>query len=70
MVRLFRRLLLDPVRYEGNRTRKKIENIQGLRGAAILLVVFAHIMAIEQKYGHGSLPAAPAQKSWWSLKGL
>jgi exopolysaccharide production protein ExoZ len=53
MVRLFRRLLLDPVRYEGNRTRKKIENIQGLRGAAILLVVFAHIMAIEQKYTHG-----------------
>jgi peptidoglycan/LPS O-acetylase OafA/YrhL len=53
MIRLFRRLLLDPVRDEGNRTRKKIENIQGLRGAAILLVVFAHIMAVEQKYGHG-----------------
>lgn len=53
MVRLFRRLLLDPVRDEGKRTRKKIENIQGLRGVAIFLVIFAHITAIEQKYGHG-----------------
>jgi peptidoglycan/LPS O-acetylase OafA/YrhL len=33
--------------------RDRIENIQALRGVAILLVVFAHIMAIEQKYGGG-----------------
>jgi len=41
------------MRDEANRTRDKIENIQALRGVAILLVVFAHVMAIEQKYGRG-----------------
>ena len=53
MIRLFNRFLLDPMRDEANRTRDKIENIQALRGVAILLVVFAHVMAIEQKYGRG-----------------
>jgi peptidoglycan/LPS O-acetylase OafA/YrhL len=38
---------------EANPKRDRIENIQALRGVAILLVVFAHIMAIEQKYGGG-----------------
>jgi peptidoglycan/LPS O-acetylase OafA/YrhL len=32
---------------------KKIENIQGLRGVAIFFVVVLHLLAMEQKYGHG-----------------
>jgi exopolysaccharide production protein ExoZ len=53
MVRFFNRFLLNPMRDEASRTRGKIENIQALRGVAILLVVLAHLTAIEQKYGHG-----------------
>jgi peptidoglycan/LPS O-acetylase OafA/YrhL len=33
--------------------QKKIENIQDLRGVAILFVVMLHLLAMEQKYGHG-----------------
>lgn len=30
---------------------KKIQNIQGLRGIAVLLVVIYHLAIIEKKYG-------------------
>jgi peptidoglycan/LPS O-acetylase OafA/YrhL len=33
--------------------QKRIENIQGLRGIAILLVIVLHLMAMDKKYGHG-----------------
>jgi exopolysaccharide production protein ExoZ len=33
--------------------QKKIENIQGLRGIAILLVILIHLMAMDKKFGHG-----------------
>jgi peptidoglycan/LPS O-acetylase OafA/YrhL len=33
--------------------QKKIENIQGLRGVAILLVVILHLLAMDKKFGHG-----------------
>jgi exopolysaccharide production protein ExoZ len=33
--------------------QKKIANIQGLRGIAILLVIFIHLMAMDKKFGHG-----------------
>lgn len=33
----------------------KFENIQALRGIAVMLVVFFHLVVIEAKYGHGTL---------------
>lgn len=34
-------------------TPVKFQNIQALRGVAVLLVVFCHLQVIEQKYSHG-----------------
>ncbi len=31
----------------------KFENIQALRGIAVMLVVFLHLLVVEKKYGHG-----------------
>ncbi len=36
-------------------TPVKFENIQALRGVAVLLVVFCHLQVIEQKYSHGQI---------------
>lgn len=36
-------------------TSVKFENIQALRGVAVLLVVFCHLQVIEQKYSHGQM---------------
>lgn len=36
-------------------TPVKFENIQALRGVAVLLVVFCHLQVIEQKYSHGQM---------------
>lgn len=32
---------------------KKVENIQALRGIAVMLVIFFHVACIEKTYGHG-----------------
>ncbi len=36
-------------------TPVKFQNIQALRGVAVLLVVFCHLQVIEQKYSHGPI---------------
>ncbi len=34
---------------------QKLENIQALRGVAVIMVVLFHLMTIEQKYGGDSI---------------